>query len=111
MDTQTNKTPTSLDLRQYALGLMEELGVEGMEEGQKDRFYNELLEQAGHRVMEAIVQNADPESLDETLDVDGDQSNLKEFVEKWVERSPEAQLAILNALDEMRDEILSLAQG
>ena len=110
MESQKNEAPAYLDLNQYVLNLMKELDTEDMEDNQKQKFFNELLTQASHRVMEAIVQSADPESLDETLEVDGDQSNIKEFVEKWVERSPEAQLAILNALDTLRIEILGLAQ-
>jgi hypothetical protein len=111
MNPQNNQAPTTLNLSQYVLNIMEALNTEGMDEEQKDKFYNELLEQASRRVMEAIVHSADPESLDETLDLDGNLTNFKEFIERWVERSPEAQLAILNALDEMRDEILGLAQG
>jgi hypothetical protein len=106
MEPKKNQAPTILNLSQYVLNIMDELNTEGMEEGQKQKFFDELMTQASHRVMEAIIQNADPDSLDETLDLDGNQTNLNEFIERWVERSPEAQLAILNALDEMRDEIL-----
>jgi len=108
MEPKNNEAPAYLDLHQYVLNLMEELGAEGMEESKKNNFYNELMGQAGRRVMEAIVNSADPESLDETLEVDGHLKDIKEFVERWVERSPEAQLAIVNALDELRIEILGL---
>ena len=106
MDPQTNETPAYLDVNQFVLSLMEDLGTADMEEPQKSNFYNELVEQASKKIIEAVIAHADDESLDETLEIDGGTSDIGSFLEKWIERSPEAQMAILEALESFRNELM-----
>ena len=108
MEPDQNKAPAYLDLTSYVKNLMDTLGFNKAGEKEQDSMYSQLLEQASRRVLEAVINNADPESLDETLEMDGNTEKVSEFLEKWIERSPEAQLAAMDALTEFWNEMISL---
>ena len=108
MKPSQNQAPAILDLPSYVQNLMDALGFEKAGTKEQDAMYGELLEQASRRVLEAVISNADPESLDETMEMNGNTEKVSVFLEKWIERSPEAQLAAMDALTEFWNEMLSL---
>ena len=83
----------------YIESLMRDIGFDEAPEEQKNQIAEALNEQIMHLILNAISLYVEPEQIDETLINHGDLEDLAEFIEKLVEISPEAQFAIIEALD------------
>lgn len=83
----------------YIKTLMEDIGFGDASEAEKDQMYKGLSEQVTHLILNAISLYVEPEEIDEALINHGDLENLADFIEKLVDISPEAQMAIIEALD------------
>jgi hypothetical protein len=88
----------------YIGSLMTDIGFDDANDEEKDRMYKGLSEQVSHLILNAISLYVEPEQIDETLIIHGDLHDLGKFIEKLVENSPEAQFAIIEALDRFYQE-------
>lgn len=98
MNTKTELT-TYFDPDAYIESLMKDIGFSGASEEEREQMYKGLNEQITHLVLNAISLYVEPEQIDEALINHGDLKDLSKFIEKLVETSPEAQIAIAEALD------------
>ncbi|GAF71126.1 unnamed protein product [marine sediment metagenome] len=97
---------TYFDPNAYITSLMEDIGFSDASGEEKEQMYKGLSEQTSHLILNAVSLYVEPEQIDEALVQHGDLNNLAEFIKKLVEISPEAQLAILEALDGFYAEIV-----
>ena len=88
----------------YIESLMKDLGFDKAPKEEQDQMYKELNEQITHLVTNAVSLYVEPEQIDETLINYEDLKDVGEFIEKLVEISPEAQVAIIEALERFYDE-------
>jgi hypothetical protein len=88
----------------YIASLMSDIGFDDAKEEEKSRMRKGLSEQISHLILNAISLYVEPEQIDEALITNGDLHDLGKFIEKLVEISPEAQYAIIEALDRFYQE-------
>ncbi len=90
----------------YINDLMNDIGFADATEQEKEQMYKGLNEQVTHLVLNSISLYVEPEQIDETIVNHGDLKDLGKFIEKLVEISPEAQMAIIEALDNFYTETI-----
>lgn len=95
----------------YIDDLLNDIGFGEAPEEQKSQMAKALNEQVTQLILNAISMYVEPEQIDETLINHGDLEDLAEFIEKLVEISPEAQYAIIEALDRFYLEIVETYEG
>ncbi len=98
------KLKTYFDPKVYIESLMKDIGFEDATEEQKKEMRKGLQEQVSHLITNAISLYAEPEQVDEAFTKYGDLEDLGKFIAKLVEISPEAQMAIVEALDNFYQE-------
>lgn len=96
---KTTPLTTYFDPDAYIESLMKDIGFGDASSEEKEQMYKGLNEQITHLILNAISLYVEPEQIDEALMKHGDLKDLGEFIEKLVETSPEAQMAIVEALD------------
>jgi hypothetical protein len=99
MKNQTNLSVNYFEPDAYINSLMDDIGFGDASESEREQMYNGLNEQVTHLVLNAISLYVEPEQIDEALIRNADLKDLSVFIEKLVEISPEAQFAIIEALD------------
>jgi len=104
MKNQTNLSVNYFNPNAYITSLMEDIGFGDATEAEKEQMYKGLNEQVTDLVLNAISLYVEPEQIDEALIRNADLKELGKFVEKLVEISPEAQFAIIEALDRFYQE-------
>jgi len=104
MKNQTNLSVNYFDPDAYIDSLMEDIGFGDATEAEKDQMYKGLSDQITDLVLNSISLYVEPEQIDEALIRNADLKELGKFVEKLVEISPEAQFAIIEALDRFYQE-------
>ena len=95
---------TYFDPETYISSLMNDIGFGDATEVEKDQMHKGLSEQITHLILNAISLYVEPEQIDEALIRHGDLKDLGKFIEKLVEISPEAQIAIAETLDNFYEE-------
>ncbi|MBU1017722.1 hypothetical protein KKA33_01700 [Patescibacteria group bacterium] len=96
---QTDITINVFEPGAYLESLMEDIGFKDASENERAQMSEALSEQVNYLILNAITLYVEPEQIDETLINSGDLEDLATFIEKLVEISPEAQYAIIEALD------------
>ena len=96
---QTDTTINVFKPDAYIAALMEDIGFKNAPENERAQMAEALSEQVNYLILNSISMYVEPEQIDETLINHGDLEDLAEFIEKLVEISPEAQYAIIEALD------------
>jgi len=104
MKNQTNLSVNYFDPDAYIDSLMEDIGFGDASASERAQMYKGLNEQVTDLVLNAISLYVEPEQIDEALIRNADLKELGQFVEKLVEISPEAQYAIIEALDRFYQE-------
>jgi hypothetical protein len=104
MKNTTNQSINYFEPVAYINSLMEDIGFGDASESEREQMYKGLNEQVTHLVLNAISLYVEPEQIDEALIRNADLKELGEFVQKLVEISPEAQFAIIEALDRFYQE-------
>lgn len=102
----TQMTVTYFNPDTYIETLMEDIGFGNASEEQKEQMAKGLAEQLTHLILNAISLYVEPEQIDEALVRYGDLDDLAVFIEKLVEISPEAQLAIAETLENFYTEMV-----
>lgn len=90
---------TYFEPKVFVDSLMKDIGFENAGEKQQEEMRKGLNEQISHLIVNAISLYVEPEQMDEAITKHGDLEDLSKFIEKLVEISPEAQMAIVEALD------------
>ena len=99
MKNATNLSVNYFEPEAYINSLMDDIGFGEASDEEKEQMYKGLNEQVTHLVLNAISLYVEPEQIDEALIRNADLKDLSQFIEKLVEISPEAQFAIIEALD------------
>ena len=99
MKNQTSLSVNYFEPKAYINSLMDDIGFGEATDEEREQMYKGLNEQVTHLVLNAISLYVEPEQIDEALIRNADLKDLSEFIEKLVEISPEAQFAIIEALD------------
>ena len=110
MDTTDSSTTTYFNPDVYIDTLMEDIGFKDASEEEAKQMRDGLSEQLTHLILNAISLYVEPDQIDEALVQYGDLDDLAKFIQKLVETSPEAQLAIVEALDNFYNEMVETYQ-
>lgn len=106
MDEKNTPSPAYFDPDAYISSLMGAIGFEDASDSEKDELYELLLEQMNRIVLNAISKSVDGEQLDEALVNEKNNDDLSQFVRRLVKNSPEAQIAVVEALDSFYEQSL-----
>ena len=99
MKKTSNPSTVYFDPDAYIESIMKDMGFDEASKELQDQMYKELNEQVSHLILNSISLYVEPEQIDETLVNYGDLKSLAEFIKKLAEISPEAQMAIAEALE------------
>ena len=102
MDT----TETTFDPKQFIDSLIEEMGMQNEAPEKVEALKKNIEEQMNHIVLSTASLNLDPEIMDYVLEEYKDEEDIGFLLSKIIEYSAHTQLAILDALDEFREETL-----
>ncbi len=108
---QTDTTINVFKPDDYLNALMEDIGFGDAPENEKAQMADALAEQLNYLILNAITLYVEPEQIDETLINNGELDDLALFIENLVEISPEAQYAIIEALDRFYTETIETYQA
>ena len=103
--TKTN-SQTYFEPVEYINNLMYELGFENASDELKKEMYKGLSEQVTTLITNAVALYVEPEEVEEALIMHGNLEDFGEFIKKLIEISPEAQMAIVKALDHFYEDML-----
>ena len=104
MNTSNTLSVNYFEPDTYINSLMDDIGFGEATDEQRDQMYKGLSDQVTHLILNAISLYVEPEDLDEGLIRNADLKDLSKFIEDLVETSPEAQYAIIEALDRFYQE-------
>lgn len=104
MQTTANLINVYFEPTAYINSLMEEIGFGNANENEKEAMQKGLEEQLSYLITNAISLYVEPEQMDEAILHYADLKDMGDFIEKLVEISPEAQLAIMETLDNFYEE-------
>ncbi|MCK5613651.1 hypothetical protein KAR91_67925 [Candidatus Pacearchaeota archaeon] len=104
MSKTTTFTETYFEPTIYIDSLMEEIGFKNTKESEKEAMREGLEKQLSYLITNAISLCVEPEQMDETILNYGNLEDIGEFIENLVAISPEAQLAIMETLDNFYEE-------
>ncbi len=90
----------------YIEDLMKDIGFGNVPEDEKKQIHDGLNEQITQIILNSTSLYVEPEQIDETLASYGNLKDLGKFIEKLIEASPDAQMAIIEALDKFYAETI-----
>ena len=106
MENTKNSSQAYLNQDAYIKSLMIAIGFDDASEKEKDELYELLIEQMNRKAMNAISKSVDGEQLDEALINGQNTDDLGQLVRRLVQNSPEAQIAVVEALDSFYEQSL-----
>ena len=96
-----------LDSQKYIDDIIEEMGMEDAQPDKLMRLKENLLYLLDNAVSTAASQTLNPEVFDKVLADYGDMKDPAFLFQQCVKESPEAQQAILSALEEFKEQTLN----
>lgn len=102
MDT----TETKFDPKQFIDSLIEEMGMHNEAPEKIEKLKNNIEIQMAHIISNTASLYMDPEIMDYVLEEYKDEEDIGFLISKIIEYSAHTQLAILDALDDFREETL-----
>jgi hypothetical protein len=101
-----NTTETTFDPKQFIDSLIEEMGMQNEAPEKVEALKKNIEEQMNHIVLSTASLNLDPEIMDYVLEEYKDEEDIGFLLSRIIEYSAHTQLAILDALDDFREETL-----
>lgn len=98
---------TVFDPNEFIDSMIEEMGMEDAEPEKRMMLKEYLERQLDHAVATAASQFLNPEAIDRVVEEYRNMGNAAYLFQKCIQQSPEAQWAILSALEEFKEQTLN----
>jgi len=96
-----------IDINQFIDSLIEEMGMDDVAPDKQLELKEHMLRELDHRVSTAASQSLSPEAIDEVAESYSEITDLTYLIQECVKKSPEAQKAILEAMEEFKEQTLN----
>jgi hypothetical protein len=101
-----NNSDNTFDPKEFINSLIAEMGMQNAPAEKLDELKNGIEQQMSYVILNAASLHLDPEALDYVLERYKDVGDLLQLFIQIIKYNPEAQLAILDALDEFKEQTL-----
>ena len=100
------ETENTFNPKEFVDSLIADMDMQDEDPEKVEQMRSSIEQQMTHVISNTASLNLDPEVFDYVLERYGDVENPTQFFIQVIKHDPEAQVAILNALDKFREQIL-----